>query len=191
VSGGLAWLVGLILAFTLAAGAPDVHDLLLGAGLFGLVLLSVGVIFRWSTCIVWATGLLGLEYVIGLLDSHAGIDGRAALVGVALYLMSELAHWSIELRSPIQDDLVVYRWRATAVAGVAAGGAILSSVPLLAAELSLPASPLLTLIGTAAAVSVLAVLVATVWRTASGDAAAAHHQHGSSVTNRPSSEDRG
>ena len=163
-------LVGLILAFAVAMGVPDVHDLLLSAGLFGLVLLGAGVIFRWSACIVWGTGLLGLEYVIGLMASHAGIDGRAALVGVALYLMSELAQWSIELRSPIQNDLDVYRWRATAMAGVAAGGGVLSTVPLLAAELPFPSHPLLTLVGTIAAVAVLVVLVSSIWRTASADA---------------------
>jgi len=163
----------------------DVHDLLLFAGLSGLVLLCVGVIFRWSTCIVWGTGLLGLEYVTGLLASHAAIDGRAVLIGAALYLMSELAHWSIELRSAIPNDSDVYRWRATAVAGVAAGGAMLSSVPLLAAELPLPSNPLLTFVGAIFAVWVVAVLVASVWRTDSADAEVTDRQQTSVGADQP------
>jgi hypothetical protein len=179
-------IIGLLLAVALAAEVPDSRDLMLGEGVIGLALLCLCTVFRWSPCIAWATGLLGLEYVTGLLIAHAGIDSRAALAGAALYLMSELANWSIELRSSIQDDLAVYRWRALVVVGVAVGGGMLSIVPLVAAELPFSSNPLLTLIGTTAAVAVLAILVAAVWRIDSVNAEVTPRERRSAVTKRPS-----
>jgi hypothetical protein len=139
-------------------------------GVAALVCLVTGMAISWSAGIVWAAALLGLEHVWGLLLVQSALAGWTPIVGAGLLLMTELAYWSLELRTPIRDDPAVHRQRAAAVGGLAAAGGVLASVPLLAAEVPLPGSPVLTMVGALAAVALLAGLVALAPRSGAGSA---------------------
>jgi hypothetical protein len=162
-----ALVTGLALATVPILGSADWRERLAAVAVVGLVLLVLGLSGEWSDAIGWSAGALGAEYVLALMIGGVNLDARAPLVGAGLFLMSELAYWSIERRAPIRDDPAVHRGRGRAIVAPMAGGAALGVVPLAAAQVAVGASLPLTILAAFAALGLLGLLLRGGWRTGS------------------------
>jgi hypothetical protein len=103
--------------------------------------------------------LLGPAYVLGLLAGRHSLDQAAPLVAAGLLACTELATWSLEERPPVPAPRAVVLARARAV-----GVLLLAGVAASAAVVAVAATPFgsglgWTILGAAAAVSSVAVVV--------------------------------
>jgi len=145
-------------------------------GVVAVVVLGSSVAIESSAGIGLAIATLAAQYVVSALDSGSAVDARAPIVGAGLLLIAELAHWSIELRTPIRDEPSIYAARARAIALLVVASAGVAVVPLLVAALPPAGHPVLRVAGAGAAVCTVAVLVWLTWR--GGPGAQRDRQHG-------------
>lgn len=144
------------------AGAPFVGlAAVLGGG--GILTLTIAMAARASAAVTLALLLLGVEYAVSLGFGRARIDLAAPVVGAALLVVGELAHWSLDERVAALSGSGLGARRLALLAGSAAVGILAASAVLavaglagLAARRSLP----LTIGGCAAAGAALALLAA-------------------------------
>jgi hypothetical protein len=123
------------LAGWLAVGSDDelvrwVHWI---AGTLACLLLAAGLALRRPAAVPLAVLALGTAYAVSLGVEGAALDDRAPLLAAALFLLAELAYWSLELREAVADELGAYLRRvgllsALALAALAVGAALLAVV---------------------------------------------------------------
>jgi hypothetical protein len=139
------------------AGAGFTSVILAVLAIVAVASLLLGLLLEWSALIAGAAAVLGLEYLLGV--GGAGLDARAPLFGAALLLMTECAFWSGELRTPLRDERAVHRARARAVAAVVLAGAAMAVVPVITAGIEPNAGVFAPLLGVAAVVAIIGMLV--------------------------------
>jgi len=155
------------LAGWLALGSEDelVRWVYSIAGALACLLLAVGLALRLPAAVPLAVLALGTAYAISLGVEGAALDDRAPLLAAALFLLAELAYWSLELREAVADEPGAYLRRigllsALALAGLAVGAALLAVV-----DAGERGGVALGAIGAVAAVAALAIIALSTRRT--------------------------
>jgi hypothetical protein len=152
LAGGLgAWLA-------VTAEEPFLVRLDAVAGVFAMVLLAVGVAFRFAPMVAVAVVALAAGYVALLGHEVEGLDTRAPIVAAVLFAIAELAYWSFELRSAVADEPGTYFRRAALIAGMLAGVIALGTALLAIVEAVRAGGLAVELAGAAAAVTAVALL---------------------------------
>jgi hypothetical protein len=146
---GVTLAVGLALA-PLAGRAGPV--LLIGA--VAVVLYVAALALPWPGVLVWAVGLLGVEYLVSLELRAAPLDLAAPAHAAAWFLCAELGWLGLEAR---RGDRL-WAGRALAIALLALAGSALGAVLLLAPAVPLGGGAPVTAVGVAAAVAAAACL---------------------------------
>jgi len=150
-------------ALGLAAGDAVLHGgrlALLAAALAiaALGLLLVGLLFRRPFAIPWSILLVAAAYLVGREGSPV-VDGFAAVVGALLLLSAELGSWSIGHDARIQTEPSLAVRRVVIVGALVAGSLLVDFVLLGTAAVSSGAGVLLAIVGVAAAVGAVAVVL--------------------------------
>ncbi len=147
---------GLWLA-TIAEDGYLVRATLLAAFVAG-GLLAGGLILKQPIVIPAAIVVLAAPYVAALGFEIDGIDTRAPLLAALLFVVAELAYWSLELRGTLADEPGTHLRRVAllatlAVVTIAAGTLVLAVVERVAAR-----GIAIDLAGAVAAVAAIALL---------------------------------
>jgi hypothetical protein len=87
----------------------------------GLLVLAFAVAIGWGRVVVWAVAALGASYAASL--AGRSLDLGAAAAGAALFLVAELAAWSISSRRGGGVEQAVTLQRAGALGAAALGAA--------------------------------------------------------------------
>lgn len=130
----------------------------LGASVFALALLALGLVLRWPATIPWAVVIAAGGYVVTR-EGRSIVDGWAAVIGVLLLVAAELASWSIEHDARIRSEPSLLVRRVVTLAVLAAAALLVNFVLLAAAAISSSAGVLLAAVGVAAAVTAVAVVL--------------------------------
>ena len=85
------------------------------------MLLASGVVLRWPVLVPAALVALGGGYATLLGLEGGALDERAPLVAAALFVVAELAYWSLELRDAVADEPGAYARRLALVAALGLG----------------------------------------------------------------------
>ena len=114
--------------------------------------------------IVGVLAVLGCAYAVILVVDDPPLDGRAAVVGAALLAIGELAHLSVVARSAVAEEPGAVAWRvgtvaALVLAALVVGGALSALVDLLRTG-----GLAIEVLGTAAALGAVGLLVAAARR---------------------------
>jgi len=123
-----------------------------------LAFAATALLFRWHALIPWAVLFAGGGDLIGR-EGRAGVDGRAAVIGVLLLLGAELANWSVEHDRRVRAEPAVVIRQAASLAGLAIVALAANAVLLGAASLPGSSGLLVTLLGVGAAVGAIAIIV--------------------------------
>jgi hypothetical protein len=136
--------------------------------------LLAGVLLAWSLVQAWAPGVgwvlwaLVLGYLLCLLAQPRRVDEGAPVAGAALFLMAELAYWSIEQRPPARQARELPVHRLATILGVVLAAEALSAAALLTASPGPDVGVVLDAAGVAAAVAAVALLLGLLDRHRSG-----------------------
>ncbi len=115
LAGGVgAWLA-------LGSDEPVARWAAAAGGVTAAVLLSAGLALRRPIAVPLALLALGGGYAALLGVEGAALDERAPIVGAALFLVAELAYWSLELREAVADEAGAYGRRVALLATLALG----------------------------------------------------------------------
>ena len=130
-------------------------------------LLAAGLFLRRPIVIPAAIVLLAAPYVASLGFELEGIDTRAPLLAALLYVVAELAYWSLELRGTLADEPGTYMRRVAllsslTVVTIGAGTVVLAIVGGVEAR-----GVAIDMIGAVAAVGAIALLAVAAIRRAS------------------------
>jgi len=137
------------------------------AAFVAAALLAVGLVLQRPIVIPAAICVLAAPYVAELGFELDGLDTRAPLLAGLLFVIAELAYWSLELRGTLADEPGTYLRRvallaALTVATIAAGTVVLAVVEGVEAR-----GVAIDLVGAVAAVGAIALLaLAAVRRSA-------------------------
>ena len=101
--------------------------------------LAAALVLRRPAAVPAAIVLLASPYVAIVALEAEGIDTAAPALAAALYLVAELAYWSLELRGHISDEPGTYLRRASVLAGlvlltIALGTGVLGLAQVIAAR---------------------------------------------------------
>jgi hypothetical protein len=151
---------GAVLASANLAASPDWRGTATFVASIGLACL-VAALVRWPQALTPALVFLAVPFLTTL-PGRAGTYTGAVPWAVALLLVGELADWSHDAASQVDVPAAVQGDRAAAVAGTAAGGAVLSALVLVAAGVPPPGGALPELLGLTGAMGV--VVLATLAR---------------------------
>jgi hypothetical protein len=138
--------------------AGRLQPVTLAAGSIGIVVLALGIVFRWPAAIPWALLLAGAGYLAGR-EGRSLVDGWAAAVGVLLLVAAELATWSIEHDARIRTERALLVRRSATLAGLACVALLVNFLLLATAAVAASAGVVLAAIGVAAAVGAVAVVL--------------------------------
>ncbi len=136
------------------------------AAFVSAALLASGLVLRLPTVIPAAVCVLATPYVAALGFELEALDTRAPLIAALLFLVAELAYWSLELRGTLADEPGTYLRRVAllallAVVTIAGGTVVLAIVGAIAAQ-----GIAFDLLGAAAAVGAIALLALAAARRA-------------------------
>jgi hypothetical protein len=136
------------------------------AAFLAAALLGVGLVLRRPIAIPAAVCVLAAPYVAALGFEIDGIDTRAPLIAGLLFVVAELAYWSLELRGTLADESGTYLRRVALLSGlavvtIAGGTVVLAVVEAVAAR-----GAAVDVAGAAAAVAAIALLTLAVARRA-------------------------
>jgi hypothetical protein len=125
-------------------------------------LLATGLVLKRPLAVPAAILLLAAPYVASLGFELDGLDTRAPLLAALLFVVAELAYWSLELRGTLADEPGTYLRRVALLAGlavvtIAGGTAVLALAEQVGAE-----GPAFEIAGAAAAVGAIALLAVAV-----------------------------
>ncbi|HEX7526454.1 MAG TPA: hypothetical protein VF327_09110 [Gaiellaceae bacterium] len=149
--------LGATVAYAVATGGR-LAPAALGIGALSLVVLALGIVFRWPSAVPWAVLFAAGAYLVGRESKHV-VDGWAAAIGVLLLISAELATWSLEHDARIRSERAL-TIRRIATLTVLGGVALLMNFLLLGtAALTASASIVLAAAGIAASVSALVVVL--------------------------------
>ncbi len=103
------------------------------AGTLACVLLAAGLALRLPVVVPVALLALGAGYGASLGVEGGALDARAPALAAALFLLAELAYWSLELRDAVADEPGAYGRRigllsALALGALAVGAGLLAIV---------------------------------------------------------------
>ena len=129
--------------------------------------LAGGLVLRRPVAIPAAVVVLAAPYVAALGFEIDGIDTRAPLLAALLFVVAELAYWSLELRGTLADEPGTYLRRVALLATLAlvtiAGGTLV----LVVVERVAARGVAIDLLGAVAAVGAVALLALAAVRRAS------------------------
>jgi hypothetical protein len=128
-----------------------------GLGIGAWLVLVVALIARWASLTGWALAIFGAEYGLFLRLRGGSVDSRAPFVAALLVVVAELSFAAVGRSRGSAERPVVIR-RALALAGAAAGSAVVGGVVLVAAGSVGSGLALEAVAVIAAAVAVAAVL---------------------------------
>ena len=136
------------------------------AAFVAAALLAVGLVLQRPIVIPAAICVLAAPYVAELGFEIDGLDTRAPLLAGLLFVIAELAYWSLELRGTLADEPGTYLRRvallaALTVATIAAGTVVLAVVEGVEAR-----GVAIDLVGAVAAVGAIALLALAAGRRA-------------------------
>jgi hypothetical protein len=123
-----------------------------------LVLLAAGLVLGIALVIPLAIALLGAEYVAILAFEADVLDTQAPLAGGALLAVAELAYWSLELRTPVDDEAGTYLRRIALLASLVLGVVGIGAVMLTLVEVVVADGVAVDILGVVAALGALALL---------------------------------
>jgi hypothetical protein len=138
--------------------AARYESVLATPGAAALVLVFAALVVGWSTLLPWAVALLGGAYVGSLFVEHVSTDLAAPGYGVALFLVYELAVWSLQERARVRVELRAHVLRAGAVVAIAVLGAAAGFAALAASSLRVSGGLVWEGIGVAAAAAAVALV---------------------------------
>jgi len=148
-----------------ASKEPDFASLIAGIGAVGAVLLMFVLARRMDQLLPWALIVLGSAYTVSLVVHGSGIDGGAPLVAAGLLICAELAAWSLDEQHAIATERPVVVARATALGALVAVSTAAAAL-VIAASLAPGSGLAWTVLGAAASVLVVALVVRLAHRTA-------------------------
>jgi hypothetical protein len=141
--------------------------LALGLAALGVVLLTLGLLAQSSGAVGFALAALGGTYAVLFAAEGARLDRLAPGYAAGLFLVAELAFWSIESRVPAWSDSELVIWRLARLALACAGAAVLGAVVVAdASAAGRGGGLLLETLGVAAAIGAIVLTTALVRRTA-------------------------
>lgn len=147
---------------SLSAGAGE--ELVATVGIFGVAVLAVALVGRWSELLPWAIALLGAQYAASLLLRDGGIDPLAPLYAALLLVTAELTFWALEAKPALGGRSVVVR-RLAALLVLALGSAGAGFAVLAVSGGDVGSGFALQLLGLCAAAATLVVVTGLAWRT--------------------------
>jgi hypothetical protein len=147
-----------VLAYVLAH-APRAIPGTGALGSAGAVLLLLALVRAKAGLVASPVVLLGAAYAIALLVHGSGVDDGAPLVALGLFLCAELAAWSIDERLRIPAERQVALARAFALGGLAIASLAVAALAVALAAAPAGAGLAWTILGAAAAVTVVWVAV--------------------------------
>lgn len=137
---------------------------LLAVAVSACALLLVCLATGWAAGIPWVIAGLAAEELVAFVLQGSAVDLRSPVMGVGLFLVSELAYWSLELRIAGRDEAGIHARRVVLLAVLSALALVAAAFPLLGALTVLQAGWLVNVAGVAAAVVALALVTGLVWR---------------------------
>jgi hypothetical protein len=137
-----------------------------GIGVLGGFALLCALVSGNGVFVAWAAVLIGGEYAVALLLRDEAIDPWAPVYAGGLLLLAELGYWALERPIPPEPGLARRRAWLLAAMVVTAGG--VAAVVLAVSEIAGEGGVFLQLLGVAAAVAVLALVVVYARRLALG-----------------------
>jgi hypothetical protein len=120
--------------------------------------LAGGLVLRRPIVIPAAILLLAAPYVAALGFEIDGIDTRAPLLAALLFVVAELAYWSLELRGTLADEPGTYLRRVALLATLAVVTVAGGTVVLVVVERVAARGIAIDLLGAASAVGAIALL---------------------------------
>lgn len=120
--------------------------------------LAAALVLRRPAAIPAAIALLAAPYVAILVFETEGLDTGAPALAGALYVVAELAYWSLELRSRIADEPGTYLRRTAVLAGLALLAVALGTGLLVLVEVVAARGAAVDVLGALAAVGAIALL---------------------------------
>jgi hypothetical protein len=167
-AGSVALAVGLVGWLALVAG-PDTAWPVAGIGAVAAVGLAVTLALGKTEPLPGVLVLLGVAYTVILALDDPPLDARAAIVGATLLVIGELAYLSVEARSGVTEEAgpVTRRVGSVAVLALLAlglGGALVALVDLFRTS-----GLVIEVVGAAAAVGAVGLLVLAAHETKAGD----------------------
>ena len=120
--------------------------------------LAGGLVLRRPIVIPGAILLLAAPYVAALGVEIDGIDTRAPLLAALLFVVAELAYWSLELRGTLADEPGTYLRRLALLATLAVATIVGGTVVLVVVERVAARGIAIDLLGAVAAVGAVALL---------------------------------
>jgi hypothetical protein len=124
----------------------------------GILILAIGLVFRFPLSIPWAILFAGAGYLLER-EHHVAADGWAAAVGAALLLAAELAAWSIGHDRRIVSERALVTRRAGTVAALVAASGLVGFLLVAAAAVSGSAGLLIVALGVTAALAATGVIL--------------------------------
>ena len=142
------------LAIYQAVAVDRLAGLPLAVGAAATVVFLVGIVGVDARALPFAFALLGVEYGIFLWLRHERVGAGTVAYAAALVLASELAYWSLELRSAA-DEATLLRRRATTVGATVVGAFLVASAVAAAADLRVGSGLEFGIVGAAALLAAL------------------------------------
>jgi hypothetical protein len=133
---------------------------LAAAGVVALLPLAFGLARGLGGPVPWAVLVLGAAYTVSLFLPKGRVDVAAPLVAACLLLTSELACWSVELRTPVEAERGLILRRAGLLAAVCAVTLPVGVVVLAATELPLGGGVAWDAVGVVAALGAVGIVAA-------------------------------
>jgi hypothetical protein len=146
-------LLAAAVAVYVAATGPRAFEALAAFG--GLALIAVALFAVWDNGLTYGPALLVVGYALSLSDNDNGVEWIAPLVAVALLAVVELGSWSLELREGAEERPLE---RLPAVSLLLVGGMAASLLVLAVGGLQLGGGLAFWILGTAAAIALLALI---------------------------------
>jgi hypothetical protein len=128
------------------------------AGALACLLLGAGLALRLPLTVPLAVLALGAGYGVSLGVEGGALDTRAPALGAALFLLAELAYWSLELREAVADEPGAYLRRVGLLSALALGALAVGAGLLAVVDAGERGGVALEALGAVAAVAALAIV---------------------------------
>lgn len=148
-------------AVAAAAPAPPVSPFAVAAAVLSVLALAAlggGLALGDARPLPWSIALLGVAWLVAIWPHGDGRSALTAGAGAWLFVVAELAYWSLDFRVAAADDAAVLRRRLARIVALAVAGALLGAIPLVPVSLAPLSGEALTVFGAAAIAVVLAVI---------------------------------
>jgi hypothetical protein len=128
-------------------------------GALALVTLLAAVVLGWSAFVPLTALFVASAYATRLYADDVSVDARSPLLAAGLLLTVELGYWSIEARQPLRVDAGEDLRRLGFVLALTLGALAVGAILLAVADLARTGGLAVDLLGAAAAVGALLVVV--------------------------------